>query len=175
MTLDDIQRLLSPFARRIANFAARAIIKSVDDSKKMQLVQLSLLDVETRDAVEHFQNYGFTSRPAVGAEAILLSLGGHRDHGVAIVVEDRRYRVLNLDEGEVAVYDKTGSKIVFKKNGDIEVTPSSGKMKVTGSIEASGDVKAGSISLMNHTHAAGALLTGPSVGTPVTGTTAAPS
>lgn len=162
-----VQRMLAPVHRRLMNLLSRGVVSAVDDSKKLQLVQLDLLDTETRDEIERFQNYGFTSVPEAGAESVVLFVGGRRDHGLAIVVDDRRYRLKSLAEGEVAVYNRTGAKIVLKANGDIELTPKSGQkvklaspveisgdVSVTGTLTASADVVGGGKSLKNHIHSA---------------------
>lgn len=109
-------------ANRIANIVARAVLQRVDDSKRVQLVQLGVLADEVREDVERFQNYGFTGNPPEGAEAVVLFVGGRRDHGLAIAVDDRRYRVRNLESGEVAVYTDQGDSIVLRRGGTIEVT-----------------------------------------------------
>ncbi len=102
---------------RIAMIASRAIVRLVDDALKLQGVQLELLADESQDAVERFQNYGLTSRPRDGAEAIVLCIGGLRSHAVAIVVDDRRYRLQNLAEGEVALYDDLGQVVHLTRDG----------------------------------------------------------
>jgi phage gp45-like len=154
------------------------VVKLVDDSTKMQLLQAVLLSDEAREGIERFQNYGFTSVPLEGAEAVIVFVGGRRDHGLALAVDDRRHRLRNLESGDVAVYNNAGSKIVLKANGDIEITPDSGTVTVTGDLDVSGtltastDVVGGGKSLASHTHSAGAL-TSPSG--PVTGITGGPS
>ena len=69
------------------------------------------------------QNYGLTSHPPKGAEALLVALGGQRQHAVVIAVEDRRYRVTDLGEGEVALYTmengEDGAHRVHLKEGRI--------------------------------------------------------
>lgn len=114
-----LNKLLAPLRQRLANMVARAVLTAVNDTKKMQLVQLDLLTDETRDDVERFQNYGFSSSPKPGAEAVVLFVGGSREHGLAVCVDDRQYRIKHLTSGEVAVYDHLGSKIVLKSNGNI--------------------------------------------------------
>jgi len=180
--IDTLARFIQPLVTRVANTVARAVIKNVDDSKKLQLLQLAILSGETRDEVEHFQNYGFTSHPKAGAEVVIVCVGGRRDHALAIAVDDRRYRIRNLGIGEVAVYDHTGTSIVLKENGDIDLTPSSGTVNLTGSLNVSGDVAAdgdvtaGPISLNSHIHSGTALI--PTVGgTPgtIAGVTGGPS
>ncbi len=181
-----IQTMVAGLQRRIANMVVRVVVDSADDSKKLQLLKLKLLADETKDGVERFQDYGFTSVPEEGAEGLVLCIGGRRDQPVAFVVDDRRYRPRNLQSGEVAMYDKSGSLIVFKANGDIELTPSSGVLRFTGDLEvdgavsatgnvaADGDVTAGAISLSGHTHSAGGY-TAPQDAGSVTGSSGGPS
>lgn len=194
MNLDALNRWIAPLRNRVLNMVARAVVKLADDGKALQELQLSVLAGEVRDGVERFQNYGFTSVPEAGAEAIVIFVGGKREHGLAIAVDDRRYRNRNLESGEVAIYNHTGAKIVMKSNGDIEATPKAGqKFKVVGDAEVSGtltaqtDVVGGGKSLKNHTHslALPATVSITTIGsattqtatsaTGVTGSTAAPS
>jgi phage baseplate assembly protein V len=170
----DAWKLLTPLANRIANMVARAVVKRADDSESAQTLQVAALDGETLDDLEHTQPYGFTSVPKDGAQAVLLFVCGKHDHGLVLVVGDRRYRLKSLESGEVAVYDSNGSTVVLKKNGDIQLNPQSGTVKVTGDLVASGDVKAGTISLKTHVHSPGSL-SAPSGGGTVTGSTGGPS
>lgn len=94
----------------------------VDDSKKLQQVQVELLADEVKDNVERFQQYGFTSVPLTGAEVVCVFLGGGRDHGIAFTIDDRRYRLTGLDNGDVALYNDTGAKIVIGRDQQITVT-----------------------------------------------------
>lgn len=128
MNVEGLTRWIRPLKNRVVNMIARAVVAAVDDAKKFQVVQLDLLEGETRNEIERVQNYGFTSVPHAGAEAAVIFVGGRRDHGLAIAVDDRRYRIRNLESGEVAVYNDTGAKIVFKASGDIELTPKPGQV-----------------------------------------------
>jgi phage baseplate assembly protein V len=121
-----LDRMPRPLRVRLANLVARAVVSLVYDAKKMQALQVTVLDGETRDAVERFQNYGFTSVPLEGAEVILLCAGGRREHAVAIAVDDRRHRLKGLADGEVALYHKDGAKVLLKSDGSIEISPKSG-------------------------------------------------
>lgn len=143
---------------RLANLVSRAVLRRVDDSKRMQLVQLMALEGETRADIERVQQYGFTSVPKEGAEAVAVFPGGDRSLGFVIATDDRRYRLTGLQAGEVAIYSETGSKLVLKTNGDVELTPASGVVKVVG------DVQAGGISLKHHTHPGSTLTTTATVG-----------
>ena len=119
--IQAINKMLAPLRTRIANMIARAVVSRVDDSKKIQIVQLSMGD-EVHDDIERVQNYGFTSVPQEGAEAAVIFVRRGRDHGLDVAVDDRRNRVKGLQAGEVAVYSDEGDKIVMKRGGTIEIT-----------------------------------------------------
>lgn len=108
----------------LRNLVARAVLALVDDARKLQAAQVDMLDGESRADVERFQQYGFTSVPEPGAEAVMLAVGGSRSHMVAIAVDDRRYRKRGLKEGEVCLYSKFGDYVLLKDDGTIEVKAS---------------------------------------------------
>lgn len=127
--MDAVRRLVEGVHRRVMLAVARAVVRLVDDSKKLQEVQLALLAGEMRGAVERFQNYGFTSVPHANAEAAVVFVGGNRDHGLVLAVDDRRYRVKSLQAGEVCIYTDEGDRIHLKRGRLVEVT--TGTLKVT--------------------------------------------
>jgi phage baseplate assembly protein V len=139
--IDALNKMLAPLRTRVANMVSRAVVKLVDDSKKLQIVQIGLLDGETRDEVERFQQYGFTSAPKEGAEAVVFFVGGRRDHGLVLAVDDRRFRFHPLESGEVALYTDEGDSIVIKRGGNIEVTAAA-KVKVAApTVELAGNTE----------------------------------
>lgn len=165
------------FLKKLQNAITRATVKLVNSATKTQSLQIGLLAGELKGGIEHLEPYGFTSHPHVGAEGVAVFFGGDRSNGVVIVAADKRYRLLNLADGEVALYDDQGQQIVLKRSGIVVKTPKTltaecggdvsvtapnvnitanlsvtGNVTVTGEIQASGDVKAGSISLNSHTH-----------------------
>lgn len=123
--MKEIGRMMRPLQRKISTMIGRAILRAVDDGSGTQKLQIELLKDELYDGVERFHEYGFTSNPHAGAEAISLSVGGQRGHGVVIAVNDRRYRVTALETGEVAIYtdeDADGHRIHFKRGREIHTT-----------------------------------------------------
>ena len=109
-------------SRRIAMTTTRGRMALVDDKKKLQQVQVELLADETKDNVERFQQYGFTSVPLKGAEVLTVFLGGGRDHAIVLAIDDRRYRLTGLENGDVALYNESGAKIVLSKDKTITIT-----------------------------------------------------
>ena len=115
-------RLLERLSRRMRNIVARGVISLVRDAHKWQSTQLELLDGEVLDDAERAQQYGFSSVPHAGAEAVVLFVGADRSHPVVLAVDDRRYRVQALKNGEVVIYTDEGDRIHLKRERTIEVT-----------------------------------------------------
>lgn len=116
-------RLLRKLWGKVVTAVTRGQVTRANSAPKMQLLNLGLHAGETADEVEHFEPYGFTSRPKAGSEAIVLKVGADGGHPVAIVVGDRRFRVTGLAEGEVAIHNDAtpASTITLKANGDIVI------------------------------------------------------
>ncbi len=161
MIRDTVAAMLAPLARRLRLLVTRGVLKLIDDAPGIQVVQVTGLAGEVLDGVERIQQYGLTSHPHPGADAIILNVGANRAHPVVIAVDDRRYR-LHLAPGEVAIYDDQGQMVKLARggivteapkghvhNGDLTIT---GQLTVNGSISATGDVTAGGISLQHHVH-----------------------
>lgn len=121
MRLESLNKWLAPLRRRVMLMVGRAVLCAVQDDAKIQRVQISLLEDELRDQVERIQQYGFTSHPHVGAECVAVFVGGNRDHGLVIAVDDKRYRLTALQRGEVALYTDEGDKIHLKRDRNIEI------------------------------------------------------
>ena len=120
-TIRAIERLTAPLRRQLRQLVARGVVRLIDDAAKCQRLQVSLLADETRDRAEHIQPYGLTAHPFPGADAVVLHPFGQRSHPLVILVGDRRYRLTGLAQGEVALYDDQGQKIVLKRGRKIEV------------------------------------------------------
>ena len=118
-----MQRMLAPLNRAISNIALRATVVLVNSANKMQTLQLKLRSDEAKESIEHFEAYGYTSRPQPGAEAVTLFFNGDRSHGVAVVVADRRFRLTALEYGEVALHDDQGQKVHLMRDKVLVETP----------------------------------------------------
>lgn len=174
VSMRDVQKLMAPMMRRLRLIADRAVVTMVTDSLQRQGLQLKVLADETADDVERFQNYGHTSVPPVGSEAIVLGIGGARAGLVAIAVEDKSVRPKDLEAGDNCLYHLEGHRIILRKDGLLEleaktviinasekltiISPDNeiqGPLHVTGPITSDEDVKAGDISLSGHDHEEG--------------------
>jgi phage baseplate assembly protein V len=145
-----MQRLMAPIHRRVMLMVSRAVLNVVSDGLTIQGLQVTALNGEVRDDVERFQQWGFTSVPLPGAEGVMVAVAGNHDHGIVIAVEDRRYRLLGLASGEVALYDDLGQKVHLTRTGivvhsthillDAPLVETTLDLHVGGSIVAQGNI-----------------------------------
>jgi phage baseplate assembly protein V len=113
----------------------RGTVTRADDSQMMQTVDLRGIHNEALAGVERFQDYGFTSvpKPEDGsgeAELVIAFIQGNRSHPVVIRVDDRRFRLKNLQPGESSQYDDQGQQVYVSRTG-IQVLGGPSNLPVT--------------------------------------------
>lgn len=113
----------------------RGIIDAVTEGV-IKLVAMTGVIGETFSRREYFQHYGFTSRPLSGAEGIVIQDG---NVVIQIASDDRRYRI-EMQDGEVALYDDQGQKIHLKRDKEIEI---SGCDKLTATVGVEANITVG--------------------------------
>ncbi|MDU7531148.1 MAG: phage baseplate assembly protein V [Klebsiella sp.] len=161
----NISRSFAELGRRLRLMVDRALVRIVTDSLGRQNLQVQSLADETNDDVERFQNYGFTSVPPAGSEAIVVAVGGRRGGLVAIAVEDKGCRPRGGEEGDVFLYHREGHVIVLKKNGLAEIRVKkinliaedscdiiSKQINITGPTSFSEDIQVQGKSFLDHIH-----------------------
>lgn len=133
---------------RVVQVVSMGTLGDVDNAPG---VALAPVKIDADDAAQEATVYtppGISSRPAAGAEAIVLAVGGNASNLFVLpIVRGQRLRGEDLAEGEVALYigvagqrvqlkldgsvevraaDEAGGSIVLKANGDVVVTPGAG-------------------------------------------------
>lgn len=127
-TLRQIGHLIRPLATRSANMIARATLQLVDDTKKLQRIQIGGVLGGPYPDVEYVQPYGFSSVPLAGADTVVTIFpNGDRSHPIVVAVADRRYRPTGGDPGDVNLYHYTGARFRMTKDGDILVRAAPGR------------------------------------------------
>ncbi|WP_032471287.1 phage baseplate assembly protein V [Vibrio cholerae] len=116
-----IDRELAPVRRRLRSMANRAQVTGVVESLQRQNLQLQIENDEAVDDIERFQNYGMTSYPPVGSEAVVMALKGSLDQRVAVAVEKKDLRPKG-EQNDVIMYHAEGHQIRLTSNGKIIVT-----------------------------------------------------
>lgn len=144
----------------IQALAGRGRVTTSDDSGNAQLLQVKLGALEVRDNTPRLAEFGFSSRPPVGADAVLVFIGGDRSNGVVIATGDQKSRPRDLEEGESKVYDLFGKFIHFTKDGGIVIEANGSAVTVNNAttltinatekvrmvtplLEVTGDIKSG--------------------------------
>jgi phage gp45-like len=90
MSLETQVRRLT---HRLLNSTVRGVIKLLQDSGGLQIVQATLLgEDDVSDPIERLQEYGFTSSPPLDSECLVLMVGGTRSHPVCVKAENRLAR-----------------------------------------------------------------------------------
>lgn len=113
---------------------ARGIVKLVQDSG-LQLMQLDLLDEETRDGVERVQNYGHRGHPPQGSTVATVAVAGSRDHLVVVACEHPDY-VPPLESGESAMYAMFGQLFKMDKEGNVTLVCKDFNIQASGNVTA---------------------------------------
>jgi len=162
LTLEMLARVLNPLRRRIRLIVSRAILTAdADDSHGCQRLDLALLADEERTSVARVQQYGISSRPPSGAEAVCLSAGGVREHMVAVAVDAPASRPTGLKPGEVALWMKQhGVRVLLLDDGHVDLGSQPTDFVALASLvkaELDGikaDLDAAKTSINTHTHPA---------------------
>lgn len=166
--LKHIERIIAHLQRRVMLMVGRGIVNLVDDSGKVQGMQVGLLSNEVRDQIENVQQFGFSSVPPKGSEAVAVFHGGTRDHGIIVATGHRDSRPRGLKEGEAILYNSLGDSIKMRLDGVVEINCRSqiilnGNMRVNGTLSAD-EIIDGQIKLGDHQHP---IPNGPNTGGPI--------
>lgn len=108
---------LNRLARRVLQIVGRGRIRFVDDSGSIQRTQIEFNSLETIDQMLRVQDFGFTSNPPDGTDAVALFISGDRSSGLVIGTNNQQYRMVGLASGDAAIYDSRGQSIWLTPNG----------------------------------------------------------
>lgn len=115
--MQQLNRWINPWRRRILLMVGKAIILAVKDTDNLQVVKLQLMaDEETPPSVERLAEYGFKSVPPVDSEAIAVSIGGDRANMIVIATDNSASRPKNWESGESGLWNDQGLLIRLRKN-----------------------------------------------------------
>lgn len=119
--VETVRKMIEPLKRSIRLTIGRCVLDSIADSHGIQVAKVELFSDETLE-MERFQNYGFSSNPPSQSEGICVFVGGNREHGICLGLDNRNLRPKGqVPEGGAAVYDATGIKLLLKNDGTVEL------------------------------------------------------
>ena len=138
---------------RIAQLIRFPIVKFISKEGKVKVDK----GVNIVNEVDRKEPYGFTTKPLSGSQATILSPNGDMFDGAVICISDKRYKV-ELQDGEVAIYNNKYSRIHLKQDGSIvvkaaKVVMESDKIELgTGTLEQIVNGKTFKTLFESHTH-----------------------
>jgi phage gp45-like len=131
--IDEVKRIVAKAQRRAMRVVRRGIVKAATTAG---FVQVQGGDDEHFDGAELWQQFGFTSRPAPGSEAIVLLVDGNPDQPIVIAGTLRGDRPSALASGDAMLWGtKSGSdqaQVHARADGHVVLNCASGKYVYVG-------------------------------------------
>lgn len=125
---------------KLKNLIKTARLLSSDDSGNIRIAIASYLQ-KNQKTVIHFP-YGLSAKPPPNSLMMVFAIQGQEGKLFAIVDDPANRPIKNLKDGEVVLANyKNQSYIYLKDNGDIEIQPSSGTLKINANIDITGIIK----------------------------------
>lgn len=121
----------------------RSTVTGAKPELELRELQTLYNSTSVQDDMEHLEPYGFTSEPFTDGQtdAVNLYFDDERNHGVVINVADRRYRIKDMQQGEVAIYDDLGRHIYIKRDCiEVDGVSSPINVKTSATINANANV-----------------------------------
>lgn len=129
----DSRNSIDRLFRRVMLVIGLGRITIVNDSQpSTQFCQVMLGGDEIRDNTPRIAEFGFSSNPPAGSDAVVVFLGGDRSKGVIIATNNQATRHTGLQPGESVLYDAFGKYVKLKADGTVEVQANGNEVKVLG-------------------------------------------
>jgi phage baseplate assembly protein V len=100
----------------IVRALGRGRVTLVNDDGVIQTAQVQISQNELRDDTPRMAEYGLTSNPPIGTDAVVNFLGGDRNFGVIVATNHQASRPKGLSEGESMLYQQNGLQIYLSNN-----------------------------------------------------------
>lgn len=119
--MDDSLTLMERVFRRVQMMFGRGRVTLVDDSGTVQIMQLHMSDIETPNNRVRLAEFGFTSNPPIGSDALALHIAGDRGSGAVFATNHQPSRPKGLAAGETMLYSQDGKSVYITASGGIVV------------------------------------------------------
>lgn len=149
--MSDFSRLY----RNIKMMLGIGRVTALSDDGLIQTLQYRT-PLEVRSDTPRMTEFGFSSSPPVGSDAVIAYIGGDRSSAVVIATNHKASRQTGLEAGETVIYDQTGlyvkltaSGITVEANGQpvtvsnattVTINATTGVVMNTPTLKVSGDI-----------------------------------
>ncbi len=113
--------MITSLYRRILLLIGRGRIATISDYGPVQKMQVKFLNLETHDNLPRLAEFGFSSNPPSGSDAVVAFLGGDRSNGVVVATGHQPSRPTGLLPGESMLYSQDGKHVYMTAAGGIVV------------------------------------------------------
>ncbi|KAF1027066.1 MAG: hypothetical protein GAK29_00872 [Acinetobacter bereziniae] len=103
-----------------------------NDDEDTQKIQVKFNQVETKDNITRFTEYGFQSSPPDGHNALVLFFGGNKSTGIVVATHHAKSRKKGLLKGEVCISDDQGQQVFISRDGITLIDKAGTKIVLTG-------------------------------------------
>lgn len=114
-------RTLEALRLRLLLLLGRGRISFVDDGGPVQLVQVAMQGRSLHDQTPRLAEYGLSSNPPAGSDAMLVKLAGDHSQAVVVATGHQASRPTGLPAGATVLYDNQGSKVLLNADGTLVV------------------------------------------------------
>ncbi len=122
--LNQLISLIKKTAQRLTERQIKQIrlgtVLLIKDGKTSKL-QLKTAGGDILDNVSFLEPYGFKSKPKTDGSLALNFTVGSDVNNIVLCIGNHYLDIAPLDDGQVCLYDESGSKVLLKNNGIIEV------------------------------------------------------
>lgn len=132
MTHEQVVAACERIFRRVLLAVGRGKVGPVVDTGGVQLMQVTLGPLEVRDGTPRVAEFGFTSNPPSGSDAVGLFVAGDRSNGVVVGTNHQPSRPKGLQPGETMLYSQDGKYVYMTASGGISVFANGQPVNVTG-------------------------------------------
>lgn len=159
--------------RRILNAMSIGTITQVNDTGPVQKAQVKVGYLEIHDDRPVVQQFGLSSVPPLGCDAVVIYVAGNRSSGVIIGTNHQATRPTGRAPGETTLFNSSGMSIYLSaagiviNGGGVPVHLVNGDLHVDGAVVA-GFGGADQVTLQGHRHGVGTSAAGTVVPTPGT-------
>lgn len=106
---------------RLDTLISRGVIERVNDNRKTQRVQATLLSEECEDDIEMLQPYGLSFVPPIGSEFVALAVGGARSHTVGLGAGKPGDRPIGANAAEGGLYTSGTYRVFIDEDGVVHL------------------------------------------------------
>ena len=134
-----LAQMVEGLRQRVAMMVGRGVLAALDAAGGAARATVQGVAGEVLDDREFAQDYGVSSRPHPGAEALMAFIAGLRSNGVVVRLMDRRYTIA-LEYGEVAIHDDLGQRVHLTRTGIVADSPLNVTVRAGQTLRLEGDV-----------------------------------